>query len=181
MQGTGFGPGRKVRAARNPRALQHVIFGVGERRSEILQPQSERQNPQEQGQTEIREHLANERTLLSWVRTGVSLISLGLVVERAGALAKAANLQVGSTSGSEFFGLGAGPARGPYAHPGTTPVPPEPAQHLDRRLRVLGDRLPDHSRRQPGLRRSLRHLRPVHLASARERLARIYPPKSPET
>ena len=58
-----------------------------------------------QGQTEIREHLANERTLLSWVRTGVSLISLGLVVERAGALAKAANLQVGSTSSSDFFGL----------------------------------------------------------------------------
>jgi putative membrane protein len=57
-------------------------------------------------QTEVREHLANERTLLSWVRTGVSLISLGLVVERAGALAKAANLQVGSTSGSDFFGLG---------------------------------------------------------------------------
>ena len=25
--------------------------------------------------TEVREHLANERTLLSWVRTGVSLIS----------------------------------------------------------------------------------------------------------
>jgi putative membrane protein len=40
------------------------------------------------------------------VRTGVSLISLGLVVERAGALAKAANFQVGSTSGSDFFGLG---------------------------------------------------------------------------
>ena len=63
-------------------------------------------NENVQGQTEIREHLANERTLLSWVRTGVSLISLGLVVERAGALAKAANLQVGSTSGSDFFGLG---------------------------------------------------------------------------
>jgi putative membrane protein len=59
-----------------------------------------------QGQTEVREHLANERTLLSWVRTGVSLISLGLVVERAGALARAANIQVGSTSGSDFFGLG---------------------------------------------------------------------------
>jgi len=68
-------------------------------------PQSEQRDPQEQGGTEIREHLANERTLLSWVRTGVSLISLGLVVERAGALAKAANLQVGSTSGSDFFGL----------------------------------------------------------------------------
>ena len=68
-------------------------------------PQNEQRDPREQGGTEIREHLANERTLLSWVRTGVSLISLGLVVERAGALAKAADLQVGSTSGSDFFGL----------------------------------------------------------------------------
>jgi putative membrane protein len=67
---------------------------------------SEEDKGAEQGQTEVREHLANERTLLSWVRTGVSLISLGLVVERAGALAKAANLQVGSTSGSASFGLG---------------------------------------------------------------------------
>jgi putative membrane protein len=67
---------------------------------------SEEDKGAEQNQTEVREHLANERTLLSWVRTGVSLISLGLVVERAGALAKAANLQVGSTSGSDFFGLG---------------------------------------------------------------------------
>jgi len=36
-------------------------------------------------QTVVREHLANERTLLSWVRTGVSLISFGLVIERLGA------------------------------------------------------------------------------------------------
>ena len=36
--------------------------------------------------TEVREHLANERTLPSWVRTGIGLISLGIVVERAGAL-----------------------------------------------------------------------------------------------
>ena len=70
-----------------------------------MPPQSGQRDPQEQGRTEIREHLANERTLLSWVRTGVSLISLGLVVERAGALAKAANLQVGSTRGSDLFGL----------------------------------------------------------------------------
>jgi putative membrane protein len=69
-----------------------------------LQPQSERHNPQDQGETEIREHLANERTLLSWVRTGVSLISIGLVVERAGALVDA-SMKVGSTSASELFGL----------------------------------------------------------------------------
>src|SRR5215213_9280852 len=75
------------------------------RRSDIVPPQNERSETQEQGGTEIREHLANERTLLSWVRTGVSLISLGLVVERAGALAKAAHLKVGSATASELFGL----------------------------------------------------------------------------
>ena len=69
-----------------------------------MQPKSERRGPQEQGETEIREHLANERTLLSWVRTGVSLISIGLVVERAGALVDA-SMKVGSTNASEFFGL----------------------------------------------------------------------------
>jgi putative membrane protein len=74
------------------------------RRSENLRPQSERRGPQEQGETEIREHLANERTLLSWVRTGVSLISIGLVVERAGALVDA-SMKVSSTSASELFGL----------------------------------------------------------------------------
>ncbi len=69
-----------------------------------MPPQSEHRGPQEQGETEIREHLANERTLLSWVRTGVSLISIGLVVERAGALVDA-SMKVSSTSASELFGL----------------------------------------------------------------------------
>jgi len=65
-------------------------------------------NPEEASgrNTEIREHLANERTLLSWVRTGVGLISIGLVVERAGALAVSARVSVGSTNASELFGLG---------------------------------------------------------------------------
>ena len=49
-------------------------------------------------QTLVREHLANERTLLSSVRTGVSLISFGLVVERLGA-------QVGSGGLSGAFGI----------------------------------------------------------------------------
>ena len=94
-------PRRKVRGRSNAPVLQRVVF----RGREVL-PVSEEDTGAEHSQTEVREHLANERTLLSWVRTGVSLISLGLVVERAGALAKAANLQVGSTSGSDFFGLG---------------------------------------------------------------------------
>jgi putative membrane protein len=49
----------------------------------------------------VREHLANERTLLSWVRTGVGLISLGIVVERAGALV----LQTIPGGISELLGL----------------------------------------------------------------------------
>jgi putative membrane protein len=77
---------------------------LARRRLEILQPRNEHRDPHEQGETETREHLANERTLLSWVRTGVSLISIGLVVERAGALVDA-SMKVGSTSASEVFGL----------------------------------------------------------------------------
>lgn len=46
----------------------------------------------------MREHLANERTFLSWVRTGVSLISFGLVIERLGA-------QVSSAGLSGVFGV----------------------------------------------------------------------------
>ncbi len=54
---------------------------------------------------EVREHLANERTLLAWVRTGVGLISVGFVVERAGAIA-AGSPGGGSSAGvSEIFGL----------------------------------------------------------------------------
>ncbi len=53
----------------------------------------------------IREHLANERTLLSWVRTGVGLISIGLVVERTGALMQATSVQAGTLNASALFGL----------------------------------------------------------------------------
>lgn len=31
---------------------------------------------------ELRDHLANERTLLAWIRTGVALIALGFVVAK---------------------------------------------------------------------------------------------------
>lgn len=56
--------------------------------------------PGEEHGTEVREHLANERTLLSWVRTGVGLISLGIVVERAGSFVSA-----GSGNPDELSGL----------------------------------------------------------------------------
>ena len=54
----------------------------------------------EQHATEVREHLANERTLLSWVRTGVGLISLGIVVERAGSF-----VSTGTGNTDELSGL----------------------------------------------------------------------------
>lgn len=56
-------------------------------------------------EAETREHLANERTLLAWIRTGVGLISVGLVVERAGALVAGSPGGQGSTLASEAFGL----------------------------------------------------------------------------
>ncbi len=60
---------------------------------------SPEENPEGTGGTAAREHLANERTLLAWVRTGVSLISFGLVVQRLG-------VQVGSVGSSGVFGVG---------------------------------------------------------------------------
>jgi uncharacterized membrane protein YidH (DUF202 family) len=50
------------------------------------------------GGTEAREHIANERTLLAWIRTGVSLISFGLVVQSIG-------VEVGSAGTSGAFGV----------------------------------------------------------------------------
>jgi putative membrane protein len=51
--------------------------------------EEDRAQPGGESDTEVREHLANERTVLSWVRTGVGLISLGIVVERAGSFVSA--------------------------------------------------------------------------------------------
>jgi putative membrane protein len=51
--------------------------------------EEDRAQPGGESDTEVREHLANERTLLSWVRTGVGLISLGIVVERTGSFVSA--------------------------------------------------------------------------------------------
>ena len=62
----------------------------------------ERPDRSERREAEVREHLANERTLLSWIRTGVGLISIGLVVERAGALAGVQDAPIGA---SGIFGV----------------------------------------------------------------------------
>lgn len=41
-----------------------------------------RDNDNEPGRGRIREHLANERTFLAWVRTGIAILALGFVFER---------------------------------------------------------------------------------------------------
>lgn len=38
------------------------------------------------GPNELRDHLANERTFLSWVRTAIALVALGFVVAKSGIL-----------------------------------------------------------------------------------------------
>ena len=49
-------------------------------------------------EAETREHLANERTLLAWVRVGITLISVGFVIERTGII-------TGSVWASTAFGI----------------------------------------------------------------------------
>jgi putative membrane protein len=36
------------------------------------------------GQPSIRDHLANERTLLAWIRTAITVIGLGFLVDKLG-------------------------------------------------------------------------------------------------
>lgn len=38
------------------------------------------------GPNELRDHLANERTFLSWVRTAIAVVALGFVVAKSGIL-----------------------------------------------------------------------------------------------
>ena len=44
------------------------------------------QAPAQGGQGRLSDHLANQRTMLAWARTGVSLMALGFVVARFGLL-----------------------------------------------------------------------------------------------
>lgn len=60
---------------------------------------------QDRRDAEVREHLANERTLLAWVRTGIGLISIGFVIERAGVLAAASPIGGVSVGVSTAFGF----------------------------------------------------------------------------
>jgi len=49
-----------------------------------------------QDDTRAREHLANERTLLAWVRTAIALMGLGFVVARFGLFLRQIGLERGT-------------------------------------------------------------------------------------
>lgn len=62
-------------------------------------------------QSSARDHLANERTLLAWSRTGIAVIALGFVVARFGLLIRELNQQHVAASShavgiSTWFGTG---------------------------------------------------------------------------
>lgn len=60
------------------------------------------------GQGRISDHLANQRTLLAWVRTGISIMALGFVVARFGLLLRelsVATTHVTSSGVSDWFGI----------------------------------------------------------------------------
>jgi putative membrane protein len=62
---------------------------------------SEHGNPE----TRAREHLANERTLLAWVRTAIALMGLGFVVARFGLFLRQLTVESGRTGEAEALGL----------------------------------------------------------------------------
>jgi putative membrane protein len=61
----------------------------------------------------VREHLANERTFLAWVRTALGLIGLGFVRARMGLFLR----QIAATAAAGGFEAGL-PGRGPHLHTG---------------------------------------------------------------
>ncbi len=52
-----------------------------------------------QGQPSLRDHLANERTLLAWIRTAITFIGLGFLVDRLA-------LDTGASTWAAFAGIG---------------------------------------------------------------------------
>jgi putative membrane protein len=55
----------------------------------------------QQESTRAREHLANERTLLAWVRTGIALMGLGFVVARFGLFLRQLGLERGAPAAND--------------------------------------------------------------------------------
>jgi inner membrane protein YidH len=66
------------------------------------------QKPREPSPSRTRDHLANERTLLAWVRTSIAIMGLGFIVARFGLLLRelgATNSHPLPTGVSTVFGV----------------------------------------------------------------------------
>lgn len=61
------------------------------------------------GDSQFRDHAANERTLLAWIRTGIALMAFGFAIARFGLflreVAKVGHVQVAHGMGSGWFGV----------------------------------------------------------------------------
>lgn len=56
--------------------------------------------PTAQETARAREHLANERTLLAWIRTAIALMGMGFVVARFGLFLRQLGVQASRTAGA---------------------------------------------------------------------------------
>ena len=69
----------------------------------------ERNNSREQNieRAKVTDHLANERTYLAWIRTGITIIALGFVVAKFGLIVKEINPLAPETSShfSSYIGI----------------------------------------------------------------------------
>jgi inner membrane protein YidH len=68
------------------------------REGKSMQPSS----PDPSMSKKVTDHLANERTFLAWVRTGIAVMAFGFVIERFGILMRELGLKIGLSSNSSI-------------------------------------------------------------------------------
>lgn len=65
--------------------------------------------PASSGESQFRDHAANERTLLAWIRTGIALMAFGFAIARFGLflreVAQVGQVHMVHGTGSSWFGV----------------------------------------------------------------------------
>ena len=91
--------------------MTNTLYYNGDRRLSICCLEGDKMEKPKCGDRQhIREHLANERTFLAWIRTGVAILTFGFVIEkfsiyiRSLGAASGQDLPVNSLS-SSYFGF----------------------------------------------------------------------------